>query len=105
MTSPEEPGSGSQPIPEDFPPVVYLPCVEPVPDPAQARVAMRTTRDGRIALLAYSALDRLHTCCGRNQPWITMPTVGLDALQQAQPFQLLLLDVVIPEEQRQTGAA
>ncbi|WP_211358296.1 SAV_915 family protein [Amycolatopsis cihanbeyliensis] len=66
---------------------------------------MRTTKDGRVALLAYSALDRLHTCCGPNQPWIVMPTAALDGLQQAQPFQLLLLDIMIPEDKRQEGAS
>lgn len=105
MTIPEEAPAEGKPIPQDFPPVVYLPCAETVVDASQARVAMRTTRDGRVALLAYSALDRLHDCCGRNQPWIVMPTAGLDDLQQAQPFQLLLLDVVIPEDKRQAGAA
>ncbi|WP_410604954.1 SAV_915 family protein [Amycolatopsis sp. lyj-90] len=105
MTSPENAQSDGKPIPREFPPVVYLPCVEAVADASEARVAMRTTRDGRVALLAYSALDRLHDCCGPNQPWIVMPTPGLDALQKAQSFQLLLLDVVIPEDKRQEGAA
>lgn len=88
------------PIPSDFPPVVYLPCAEPVSDPAEARIDMRQTRDGRTALLAYSALDRLHKCCGHNQAWMLMPTANLAALQATQPFQLLLLDVVIPVERR-----
>ncbi|KAA0022476.1 hypothetical protein FOY51_12255 [Antrihabitans cavernicola] len=92
------------PIPVDFPPVVYLPCAEQVDDAAQARVDMRTTRDGRTALLAYSALDRLHTCCGDEQPWVLMPTEALDELQKAHPFQLLLLDVVIPDDQRRGGS-
>lgn len=105
MTTPEEAPSEGQAIPREFPPIVYLPCMEAVTDASQARVTMRTTRDGRVALLAYSALDRLHDCCGRNQPWIVMPTTGLDGLQKAQPFDLLLLDVVIPEEHRQDGAA
>ncbi|MFE9207260.1 SAV_915 family protein [Micromonospora sp. NPDC007230] len=92
--------STGTPIPADFPPALYLPCAEHVTDPAAAQIAMRETRDGRVALLAYSALDRLHHCCGREQPWILMPTTALDELQRAQPFQLLMLDVVIPEEYR-----
>ncbi|MGV0808027.1 SAV_915 family protein [Mycolicibacterium setense] len=87
-------------IPTDFPPVVYLPCAEAVEDPRAARIDMRQTRDGRTALLAYSALDRLHYCCGDDQAWIVMPTAGLSQLQSAHPFQLLLLDVVIPAEER-----
>lgn len=92
--------SESRAIPRDFPPVVYLPCAESVTDPSAARVDMRQTRDGRTALLAYSALDRLHACCGTGQAWILMPTASLQQLQAAQPFQLLLLDVVIPPERR-----
>ncbi|WP_145745124.1 SAV_915 family protein [Saccharopolyspora dendranthemae] len=104
MTRPEAVPAG-KPIPPDFPPVVYLPCVEQVSDASQARIAMRETRDGRVALLAYSALDRLQHCCGTNQPWLVMPTVGLDELQRVRPFSLLLLDVFIPEENRQEAAS
>lgn len=89
-----------KPVPSDFPPVVYLPCAESVSNPEAARVDMRQTRDGRTALLAYSALDRLHTCCGPDQAWILVPTANLARLQVARPFQLLLLDVVIPPERR-----
>ncbi len=104
MTLPDDMPGGKS-IPPDFPPVVYLPCAESVSDATQARIAMRETRDGRVALLAYSALDRLQHCCGRNQPWLVMPTVALDELQRAQPFSLLLLDVFIPEGKRQEGAS
>ncbi len=93
------------PLPKDFPPMVYLPCAEDVVDPAQARVDMRRTRDGRVALLAYSALDRLHTCCGAQQPWIVLPTAILDKLQQDDPFELLIRDVMIPEDERCGGVA
>jgi hypothetical protein len=61
--------------------------------------------DRRVALLAYSALDRLHTCCGAQQPWIVLPTAILDKLQQDNPFELLLLDVMIPEDERHGGGA
>ncbi len=93
------------PLPKDFPPMVYLPCAEDVVDPAHARVDMRRTRDGRVALLAYSALDRLHNCCGAQQPWIVLPTAILDKLQQDNPFELLLLGVMIPEDERRGGGA
>ncbi|WP_308208090.1 SAV_915 family protein [Mycolicibacterium neworleansense] len=92
--------SDSKPIPRDFPPVVYLPCAESVDDPNDARIDMRETRDGRTALLAYSALDRLHECCGEDQAWIVVPTAILSQLQKLHPFQLLMLDIEIPIEQR-----
>ncbi|MFC0112853.1 SAV_915 family protein [Kibdelosporangium aridum] len=101
MTSSSE--TAATPIPAEFPPVVYLPVAEKVTDASQARVELRRTKDGRMALLAYSALDRLYTCCGRQQPWIVMPTAALDELQRAHPFQLLLLDIVIPEDKRHGG--
>ena len=90
----------SEAIPREFPPVVYLPCAEQVSEANNACIDMRETRDGRIALLAYSALDRLHTCCGDDQPWVLMPTRALDELQKRSQFQLLLLDVVIPDDKR-----
>ncbi|MGV9582965.1 SAV_915 family protein [Nocardia farcinica] len=106
--SPPSPiGSGGQrmhnersSLPKNFPPVVYLPILTDVQQSEDAQIMLRRTRDGRIACLAYSALDRLLNCCGNNQPWMWTPTVALDALQRSQPFDLLLLDVYIPEEQR-----
>ncbi|BCN58375.1 hypothetical protein RE9427_17450 [Prescottella equi] len=94
----------SRPIPAEFPPVVYLPCAQNVANPEQAEIELRRTRDGRTALLAYSALDRLHTCCGANQPWIVVGTPSLDLIMGSQPFDLLLLDVVIPESERRWAA-
>ena len=77
-----------------------MPCAKSVVDLNEAEIDMRVTRDGRIALLAYSALDRLHTCCGDQQPWVLLPVASLDEIQKTQPFSLLLLDVVIPPDRR-----
>ncbi|WP_232376460.1 SAV_915 family protein [Amycolatopsis aidingensis] len=89
-----------KPIPPEFPPVVYLPCAAHASDPSEAVVELRRTRDGRMALMAYSALDRLKYCCGDQQPWMVVPTAQLDNIQQVQPFELVLLDVIIPPEHR-----
>ncbi|TDP42413.1 hypothetical protein DFR75_1011524 [Nocardia ignorata] len=90
-------------LPKEFPPVVYLPVLSVVHRVEDAQILLRKTRDGRIACLAYSALDRLYECCGSAQPWMWVPTIALDGLQQEQPFDLLILDLHIPEENR--GAA
>lgn len=87
-------------IPKDYPPVVYVPCVRAVTDPADLEVVYRTTRDGRTALLVYSALDRLHRCAGEDQPWFVLATAQLQLLHDVRPFDLVLLDLVVPEEQR-----
>ena len=85
-------------LPPDYPPVLYVPCAEHVTDPDDVRVEYRTTRDGREALLVYSALDRLRSCCGAGQPWFLMPTVKLDDLHRVRPFDVVLLDLELPDE-------
>lgn len=90
----------SRPLPPDYPPVLYVPCVRAVTDPADLEVVYRTTRDGRTALLVYSALDRLHRCAGADQPWFVLPTAELQKLYDVRPFDLVLLDLVVPEDQR-----
>jgi hypothetical protein len=84
----------------DLPPVLYLPCVAHVSDPVEARVQMRETKDGRVAVLAYTALDRLLHCCGAGQPWVLAPLAALAELQRQYPFQVLMLDVPVPEHRR-----
>jgi hypothetical protein len=68
------------------------------------RVDLRPTRDGRLALLVYSALDRLVDCCGEGQPWVVMPTTNLEKVRVETGFELILLDVVIPDEFRRHAA-
>lgn len=86
---------------------VYLPCEEHVQEVEEAVVQMRETREGRMALLVYSdsALDRLQSCCGEQQPWLVMPTTELGKLQEARHFDLVVLDVTIPEEHRHGGGS
>lgn len=86
-----------------FPPVVYVPCA-PIRDPdSELVVDLRRTRDGRMALLVYSALDRLVDCCGAQQPWTLVAATDLERIRVATGFELVLLDVEIPEEHRQTA--
>ncbi len=95
-----------------FPPVVYVPC-ERVPDgdsdlhdgSEQGLVVdTRQTKEGKTALLVYSALDRLVDCCGEHQPWIVMPTRNLDKVDKAVGLDMILLDINIPEDKRRKGA-
>ena len=44
-------------------------------------------------------------CCGDEQPWFTLPTANLQTLWDAAPFDLVLLDLPIPEDQRQGASA
>ncbi|WP_309647185.1 SAV_915 family protein [Nocardioides sp.] len=90
-------------IPKDYPPFLYIPCLEHVRETAGAEAVYRTTKDGRTALLVYSALDRLHACCGEDQPWFGLPTHELQRLYDVRPFDVVYADVYVPEERREPG--
>lgn len=83
------------------PPVVYLPVRDATTTPPTVEV--RTGRDGDVALLAYTALDRLLRCCGDSQPWVLVRTDGLDEVRSRQPFDAVLFDVVVPDRHRRDG--
>jgi hypothetical protein len=83
-----------------FPPVVYVPCSPLAPGDEELSVDLRQTRAGRLALLVYSALDRLVTCCGAQQPWVVLPTANLEKIREKTDFELILLDIDIPDEFR-----
>lgn len=87
----------------DFPPVVYVPCSPRDPGDEELSVDLRRTREGKLALLVYSALDRLVTCCGEQQPWVVLPTADLEEIREKTDFELILLDIEIPEEFRRHG--
>ncbi len=85
---------------EQLPPVVYLPCTRTVSTVEEIDVEYRHTQDGRVALLAYTALDRLKDCCGQEQPWFVAPSTLLAQLHQGRPYDLLFMDMFVPEDRR-----
>ncbi|MEV4283523.1 SAV_915 family protein [Actinoplanes xinjiangensis] len=92
-----------------FPPIVYVP-LQPTPPGAvqndqEMTIELRQTRDGRLALLVYSAMDRLIDHCGPAQPWTILATQDLEKVALATGFDLVLLDLDIPRELRHTGEA
>jgi len=92
-------------LPADYPPILYVPCVAEVTDPDDLEVEYHTTRDGRTALLVYSALDRLHRCRGAAQPWFLLPTTSLRLIYDTRPFDLVLVDVIVPDELKRESVA
>jgi len=95
MTETEHTGRGGV----TAPPVVYL----PVDLDAEGNVAdfrMIRLGDGRIALLAYTALDRFVDAWGEHQPWLLFETRKIDEIHRAKPFDLKLLDVTVPDDLR-----
>lgn len=88
------PNNGHRSHSRMVPPMLYLPVRE---DEDGSRTAeVRATQDGRRALLAYTALDRLALACGELQPWTLVPLSALEDLQAEQPFDLVAFDPDIP---------
>jgi len=85
------------------PPVLYLP-LHRTSTATEPRVEIRRLRDGRQALLVYSALDRLLDLCGANQRWILVRTEDLAQLKARQPFDVVISDLAVPEQYRSEGA-
>jgi len=81
---------------------VYVPCA-PAQSEGELTIDLRPTKDGRLAMLVYSSMDRLIAYCGPAQPWTVMATQDLEQARLATGFELILLDLDIPEELRRTG--
>lgn len=97
------PANGSV-VPEPevaLPPVVYVPAQLPAPGEAEVVLELRRLQDGRVALLAFSAMDRLVASCGEAQPWALVQTSRLDDLrEQGGGWDVVLLDPFLPEDLR-----
>ena len=93
----EAPLAGERRREPPMPPVVYVPCTPG--DDGISHLAYRNLDDGRVALLVYTALDRLIDLAG-DVHWALL---DWDALQQAQDLQhydIILQDIRIPEDRR-----
>lgn len=78
------------------PPVLYLPAREHPEGGVYPEV--RKLQDGRQALLAYTALDRLAKACGESQPWILVHTAELGDIQERQPYDVVAFDPQLPTQ-------
>ncbi len=81
------------------PPALYLPVID-LPDDQGRGFAVRPLTDGRTGLLAYTALDRLASCCGDEQPWVMLPTAQLGRVKEAQAFDVVAFDLPVPPSLR-----
>lgn len=91
----EQVGSGSL----SAPPVVYLP-VDTDADGQVRDIKMIRLQDGRVALLAYTALDRFIDAWGEHQPWLLFESRRIGTIKESKHFDLKLLDVAVPESFR-----
>lgn len=65
---------------------------------------IRELKDGRLALLAYTALDRLLERCGPNQRWVLVRTPDLGRIKDEQHYDVVILDLEVPAQYRLDGA-
>ena len=86
------------------PPVLYLPC-KAGSSVDLAMIELRELADGRVALMTYTALDRLAASCGEHQPWVLFKTESLEELRRTSPYDVVLFDQPIPEELRHREGA
>lgn len=80
------------------PPVVYVPVTLDEGGEVED-IRMIQLQDGRIALVAYTALDRLVDGCGEHQPWLLVDASKLRPGPE-QPWDVRYLDVDLPTELR-----
>lgn len=82
------------------PPVIYVPVDPGGQGEGEAAFELRKLRDGRTALLAYTALDRLVEACGEYQSWLLVPADAVAAKQPDLGYDVALLDADLPAELR-----
>ncbi|MDR1441952.1 MAG: hypothetical protein LBJ02_06155 [Bifidobacteriaceae bacterium] len=83
----------------DLPPVVYVPCLWDA-RAEERRIALQRTEIGQVALMAYTALDRLQDGAGPGTEWILVKREGIPAIRNLSPFDVILVDQLIPPEAR-----
>ncbi|MEC3978127.1 SAV_915 family protein [Amycolatopsis sp. H20-H5] len=83
-----------------LPPALYLPTGRATRERGGADIELRHTPDGRTALVAFTALDRLVSCCGEHQPWALVNTEHLGKIHAAKPYDVIVLDSPLPEPLR-----
>lgn len=81
-------------------PAYYVPCF--ADGGGELRVTLRETRDGRVALIVYTALDRLRAGAG-DVPWALLTLADLQAIKDESPYDVIYQDIRVPEDKRQVA--
>lgn len=87
-----------------LPNALFLPTAKKPKNFGSVEIELRKTTDGKMALVAFSSVQRLVECCGPHQPWALVKSEHLGKVYQAQPYDMILLDSDLPEELRHREA-
>jgi hypothetical protein len=79
----------------------FVPTRQILGQDEQIRPELRRTADGRLALPAYTSLDRLLACCGDHQSWVLVPTDWFERIREECGVEVIALNVALPVEWRQ----
>lgn len=79
---------------------VFLPSRPAPPEATEFAVELRELTDGRLAVFAYTTLDRLVEGCGPDQPWVAVDSGRVAEVQREACADLVAWDVPLPEELR-----
>lgn len=87
-----------------LPNALFLPTAKTPKNFGSAEIELRKTTDGKMALVAFSSVQRLVECCGPHQPWALVKSEHLGRVYQTQPYDMILLDSDLPKELRHREA-
>ncbi|WP_281290255.1 SAV_915 family protein [Saccharopolyspora dendranthemae] len=79
---------------------VFLPAEPVAAGDRQARLELRHTTGGQLALLVYTSLERLVKACGDQQPWISVPVAELHSIAEQVEAEVVLEDIALPDVER-----
>ncbi len=80
--------------------LTYVPSERVLQHDQEARLELRRTEDGRVALACYSSVSSLVQCCGDLQPWVGVPQEKISEIQQRSGADLIAWDVELPAAAR-----
>lgn len=84
-----------------IPPVLYLPLRVETSGEQSPQIFLHT--DGTRILPAFTALDRLATACGSEQPWVLVHSDDLARIREQTNFDQLNLDPRIGSNLKSEG--
>lgn len=82
---------------------LYVPCKPVAKGSTEVELELRTTEDDELALVVYSDLETLVSCCGEVQPWLAIPADQVEALAAQAEADFIARDVELTDGDQRHG--